>query len=183
MPKSVHQVLVVDIESTCWKDKAPPNETSDIIEIGIVPLRVFELSLGEKRSILIKPTRSKISEFCTKLTSLKEEDFENAMSLAEGYRVLEKEYESKSYMWASYGQYDRLMFEKSCKDLDISYPLSNDHLNIKSLFACAMGLHYTVGMSKALKLLNLELEGTHHRGPDDAWNIARILKEIFKRIR
>ena len=33
------------------------------------------------------------------------------------------------------------------------------------------------------ELLNLELEGTYHRGVDDAWNIARILKEILTRIR
>lgn len=183
MANSVHQILVVDIESTCWEDIAPPNETSDIIEIGIIPLRVFDLSLGEKRSILIKPTRSRISEFCTKLTTLREEDFENAISLSAGCRILEKEYESKKYTWASYGQYDRLMFEKSCKDLGAPYPFSNDHLNIKSLIPIAIGLPYTVGMLKALELLNLGLEGTYHRGVDDAWNIARILREILKRMR
>jgi len=35
-----------------------------------------------------------------------------------------------------------------------------------------------VGMEKALQLLNLPLEGTHHRGVDDAWNIAGILSEL-----
>lgn len=152
MANSVHQILVVDIESTCWEGIAPPNETSDIIEIGVIPLRVYDLELGEKRSILIKPMRSQISEFCTKLTTLKREDFKNAISLREGCRILEKEYESKKYVWASYGQYDRLMFEKSCNDFDVPYPFSNDHLNIKSFFPIAMGLPYTVGMLKALEL-------------------------------
>ena len=29
-------------------------------------------------------------------------------------------------------------------------------------------------MSEALKRMGLPLEGTHHRGGDDAWNIAAI---------
>jgi hypothetical protein len=38
-------------------------------------------------------------------------------------------------------------------------------------------------MSEALALLNLPLEGVHHRGGDDAWNIAGILSELVLRRR
>ena len=34
-------------------------------------------------------------------------------------------------------------------------------------------------MAEALELLNLPLEGTHHRGEDDAWNITNILSELL----
>ena len=37
--------------------------------------------------------------------------------------------------------------------------------------------------AEALRLLQLPLEGTHHRGADDAWNIAAILAELMKRYR
>ncbi len=30
----------------------------------------------------------------------------------------------------------------------------------------------------ALEILKLPLEGTHHRGGDDAWNIAAILSRL-----
>lgn len=30
----------------------------------------------------------------------------------------------------------------------------------------------------ALEILKLPLEGTHHRGGDDAWNIATILSRL-----
>lgn len=34
-------------------------------------------------------------------------------------------------------------------------------------------------MAQALELLNIPLEGTHHRGGDDAWNIAGILAKLI----
>jgi len=36
-------------------------------------------------------------------------------------------------------------------------------------------------MAQALEMLGLPLEGTHHRGGDDAWNIARLLAELLRR--
>lgn len=34
-------------------------------------------------------------------------------------------------------------------------------------------------MSEALQILNIPLEGTHHRGVDDAKNIAKILRTLI----
>ena len=40
-------------------------------------------------------------------------------------------------------------------------------------------LKYEIGMAKALELLELPLMGVHHRGIDDAWNIASILSKLL----
>lgn len=40
-----------------------------------------------------------------------------------------------------------------------------------------------VGMLKAMEILGLEAEGTHHRGIDDAKNIAKIFVEIFPKLK
>jgi len=34
-------------------------------------------------------------------------------------------------------------------------------------------------MAKALKILDLTLVGTHHRGIDDALNISKIFQSVF----
>jgi inhibitor of KinA sporulation pathway (predicted exonuclease) len=34
-----------------------------------------------------------------------------------------------------------------------------------------------------MALLNMKLEGTHHRGHDDARNIAAVLWEVVKKLR
>jgi len=50
---------------------------------------------------------------------------------------------------------------------------------VKALFALRHKLTRPVGMAQALKELGLPLEGTHHRGIDDARNIAHILHRLL----
>lgn len=73
------------------------------------------------------------------------------------------------------------MLQNQSRKFNVDYPLSGDHINVKTLFG---QLHPTVrksvGMERALNELNLTLEGTHHRGVDDAKNIAKILHWCLK---
>jgi inhibitor of KinA sporulation pathway (predicted exonuclease) len=64
--------------------------------------------------------------------------------------------------------------------LGIPYPFGPTHLNVKSLLAVARAWPREVGMSEALKREGLPLEGTHHRGVDEAWNIAAILGRLLR---
>ena len=173
------KILVVDIEATCWEYEPPLGETSEIIEVGVTCLGIRDLEVGKKRSILVKPTRSKISAFCTQLTTLREEDLSDAGSLRDACDILRRDYGSEDSAWASYGDYDRNMFEKCCSELSIPYPFGPHHINIKSLFAFAAGLDFGVGTTEALEMLGLRFEGTLHRGSDDSWNVAQILSTIL----
>jgi inhibitor of KinA sporulation pathway (predicted exonuclease) len=184
MAKRLDHVLVIDIESTCWDGGMPPKgEANDIIEIGLVPLEVSTGKRLEKRSILVKPERSKVSPFCTQLTTLTQEQVSTGIRFKDACKLLEDEYHSSERLWASYGDYDRRQFEKQCRDEGVRYPFGPSHLNVKSLFAIGRGLPSEVGLPQAMALLGLKLEGTHHRGHDDAWNIAAILAEMLKRVK
>ena len=101
MAKLLDQILVIDIESTCWQGYPPPGQSSEIIEVGLCPVEVRKLERLEKRSLLIKPVRSRISEFCTKLTTLSDEHFQTAGTLADAVGILKKEYRSPDRLWAS----------------------------------------------------------------------------------
>ncbi|HEY9604201.1 MAG TPA: 3'-5' exonuclease [Allocoleopsis sp.] len=179
MAKKLDQILVIDIESTCWQDAPPPGQESEIIEIGICLFDVASAQRLEKDSILVKPDRSQVSDFCTQLTTLTQEQVDRGISFAAACSILKKQYLSKERVWASYGDYDRRQFERQCASFQISYPFGTTHLNVKSLFAIIHALPHEVGMDRALELLNLPLEGTHHRGGDDAWNIASILSKLL----
>ncbi len=183
MAKKLDQIIVVDIESTCWKDAPPAGEESEIIEIGICPIDISSGQRLEKESILVKPEHSKVSEFCTKLTTLTQAQVNQGITFQQACSILKKKYLSKERVWASYGDYDRRQFERQCQSFKISYPFGTKHLNVKSLFAIIHALPQEVGMEQALELLNLPLEGTHHRGGDDAWNIAAILSELLLQAR
>jgi len=63
--------------------------------------------------------------------------------------------------------------------MDIGYPFGPSHMNVKTLFALKKKLGHKEGMASALHLLDIPLEGTHHRGVDDAYNIAKILNWIL----
>jgi inhibitor of KinA sporulation pathway (predicted exonuclease) len=184
MAKRLDHVIVIDIESTCWDGGNPPKgEANDIIEIGLTPL---ELSTGrrlEKRSILVRPERSKVSPFCTQLTTLTQEQVDAGIAFKDACKILEAEYHAPERLWASYGDYDRRQFEKQCREQGVRYPFGPSHLNVKTLFAVGRALPTEVGLPQAMALLNLKLEGTHHRGHDDAWNIAAVLWEVLRKLR
>ena len=181
--RSLDVILVVDVESTCWDGSPPPGQSSEIIEIGLCPVDMQSLTRLEKRSILVRPAQSEISGFCTDLTTLTPELFTHAGSLTDAVRILKNEYQSKDRLWASWGDYDRRQFERVCAEQGVSYPFGPSHLNVKSLFAAATGSTQEMGLDGAYKHLGLTMEGTHHRGDDDAWNIAGILCRMLTAMR
>lgn len=183
MGKRLDKILVIDVESTCWLDTPPPGEESEIIEIGLCLLDVSTGRRDLKRSILIRPERSAVSPFCTELTTLTQAQVNQGVSFARACTILQEEYASGQRVWASYGDYDRRQFYRQCRALKVSYPFGPSHINVKNLFALSRGLSQEVNLVQALKIQGWDLEGTYHRGDDDAWNIARLLAAVLCRAR
>ena len=180
MAKLLDKILIVDIEATCWNGNPPEGMTSDIIEVGICMLDVKTGEISDKRGILIKPERSTVSDFCTELTTITPEMIsEEGISFKEACAILRKEYQSQSRSWASYGAYDLKHFQRQCAELGVGYPFGPSHINVKTLFALKRKMNHETGMAGALDGLSIPLEGTHHRGVDDANNIAKILHWIL----
>ncbi|MGL6075690.1 MAG: exonuclease domain-containing protein [Fimbriiglobus sp.] len=180
MAKKLDQLLVIDIESTCWTGPPPSGMISDIIEIGICPIDLASLTRLERRSIFVKPERSEVSDFCTELTTISPAMLQGAMTFREACSILKKEYLSAQRTWASYGDYDRNQFQRQCTDTGVPYPFGPTHWNIKSLLAVFLGLPTEVGTLDSLAHLGVVFEGTNHRAHDDAWNVAELLIHLLK---
>lgn len=172
-------ILVVDVEATCWEGDPPAGQASDIVEIGLCLLDIASIEREEKASFIVRPERYTVSEYCTRLTTLTPEQASQGISFAEACEILRRKYRAKERVWASYGDYDRRQFERQCMELKVAYPFGSAHLNVKSLLAVASGWSREVGMEAALERLGLPHEGVHHRGGDDAWNIAAILARLL----
>jgi inhibitor of KinA sporulation pathway (predicted exonuclease) len=183
MAARLDKIVVIDVESTCWEGHPPPGEMSEIIEVGVCTLDLVTLQRGERRGILVQPQRSQVSAFCTRLTTLTQEAVNRGVMLAEAVRILIDEYASQERLFASWGDYDRNQFQRNCRAYDLHYPFGPTHLNVKTLFAISLGLTKEVGIDDALAKYGLPLEGTHHRGVDDAWNAAHALALLLKRLR
>jgi inhibitor of KinA sporulation pathway (predicted exonuclease) len=167
-------LIVVDVEATCWDGEPPAGQVHEIIEIGICVVDLGTRERVERRRILVRPRRSRVSAFCTELTGLSQSDVDTGMEFADACAVLRNELHAESRTWGSWGDYDRKQFERQCTAGRVAYPFSARHRNLKAEFAERMGLRKRPGMAQALRLAGLPLEGRHHRGVDDAWNIAAM---------
>ncbi len=179
MPKRLDAVIVVDVEATCWEGNPPPGQINEIIEIGVCLLDIATGERWERRSLLVRPEYSSVSPFCTALTTLTPAQVETGLSFQEACRILQQKYQTMDRPWASFGDYDRIQFERDCERKQVRYPFGRRHINIKTLAGLKFKRDQEPGMPEALSLLKLPLEGTHHRGGDDAWNIAAILAALL----
>lgn len=176
-----HLLNVVDVEATCWEGRPPPGQVSEIIEIE---LPVVDLRVGErlaKHRLLVRPARSSVSPFCTRLTGLTQTDVDQGLPFAEACRTLAGRHRTGLLPWASWGDYDRNQFTRQCRNTDTRYPFGRRHTNAKAAFTASHGLGRRPGMAQALTVAGLPLEGRHHRGDGDAWNIAALVLHLAGR--
>ena len=81
----------------------------------------------------------------------------------------------------SWGRYDLTMLEDECTKLKVDFPFNRgDHINLKNLFGLVRKDSKGTGMKKACELLNIKMSGKHHSGKDDAYNTAKIAREVLK---
>lgn len=180
--KLIDRVLVIDVEATCYAQKPPPGEDNEIIEVGWCMVRLSDF-IKHRGTMIVKPTISKVSEFCTNLTTLTQAQVDQGISFADACMRV-RDMGSRNIPWASYGDYDRKMFMRQCEREHVEYPFGPRHINIKTLAMLGLGLNKERGTEEMLKRLGIgEFEGTHHRGGDDAHNVAKILVEILETLR
>jgi inhibitor of KinA sporulation pathway (predicted exonuclease) len=152
----------------------------EIIEIGavLVDPQTFE-PIAEFQTF-VRPIRHPIlTPFCQQLTSITQAEVDPAPGFPEAIAALAEFIHEHSPavlpLFGSWGDYDRHQFVLDAKLHQVGLPFGPDHLNIKTAFSGALGSRKRFGMARALARLGLPLTGTHHRGIDDARNIARIL--------
>lgn len=173
--------IVLDLEATCWEKK--DGRLNEIIEIGA-------LSINQKGEVLdefvtfIKPHLNPIlSDFCIELTSIAQDMVDEAPMFPEALTKFKEWIKSfaNDYCLCSWGFYDKNQFINDCKlhDLDTDWLIK--HISVKHQYAKIKGLRRGIGMAKALQKERFELDGIHHRGIDDARNIAKIFLKYLDR--
>src|SRR5262245_60113491 len=181
MAGKLDQLLVIDVEATCWEDRPVEHEASEIIEIGLCVVDLQRRERVARESLLVRPAHSRVSPFCTQLTTLTQAQVDQGLPFAAACRYLEERYRTRQRTWASYGDYDRRQCRRQCQREGVRYPFGPTHLNVKNLCALFAQLEYEVSLAHALDRYGLRSDGTPHRGVDDAWNIAGLVLQLFQR--
>lgn len=175
---NLEKAIIIDVESTCDKNKE--GFTNEIIEIGMAD------SSGKGiPSIFIKPQHSKITPFCTSLTTLTPEEIEEkGQDPKRAYKNLES-IVSRYNKWASYGYYDKEMFDKMNNLYGLNLKLPNEHINVRLIFAQKIlnsndAQKAPKNPKDALEMLGKKFQGVNHRGEDDAINVANLYNLLIQ---
>ncbi len=179
--------LVIDLEATCDDQGAVPRDQMEIIEIGAVWVDGPTLQPAAEFQTFIKPVRhGRLTPFCTELTSITQADVDRApgfrMALRDLEGFIERHRGSRPPIFGSWGNYDRGQFRQDARLHGVKPSFLGEHLNIKQAFSDALGTKRRFGMARALMRVDIPLEGTHHRGIDDARNIAKLLPFALGRV-
>lgn len=171
--------LVIDLEATCSEPGRVPSTEREIIEIGAVLVDATSLQPLEEFQSFVRPVRHPVlTEFCSQLTSITQGQVDEAPEFPEVLAAFRRFIEGRRPLFCSWGDFDRRQLQRDCQFHQVEYPFGEDHLNLKVMYSEQRGERQHVGMARALKQLGLNLDGTHHRGIDDARNIARLLPFI-----
>lgn len=170
--------IIFDLESTCWENDR--SKTREIIEIGAVKIDADKKIIDEFNSF-IKPTvHPSLSDFCLQLTSIAKEDVETAQAFPEVISDFKSWVNlNQEYLLCSWGHYDKNQFKCDLKLHSLDSEWVEKHISLKHQYSKIKNLKRPIGMNGALKLENLKLVGTHHRGIDDARNISKIFLKHF----
>jgi inhibitor of KinA sporulation pathway (predicted exonuclease) len=172
--------LIVDVEATCSDDGAVPRHEMEIIEIGAVVQDSLTFQIEAEFATFVRPVRHpRLTAFCTELTGIVQTEVEDAPPFPEAIGAM-KQWMSgfEDALFCSWGDYDRNQFLQDCKYHGVAYSFRSGHRNLKAEFTRFLNLGKKLGVAGALRHLGLRFEGTHHRGLDDARNIARIVERV-----
>ncbi len=173
--------LIIDLEATCCNDNSFLREEMEIIEIGAVILSEPKLEIiAEFQTFICPILHSKLTDFCKNLTTISQDDVDNAPKFKEALQLFSAWFMQLSeFDFCSWGNYDKNQLEQDCKLHNTPLPFEAQHRNLKQEFSNFLGVKKQFGLSKALAKLKLTQEGTHHRGIDDARNTARIYQYMY----
>lgn len=171
--------IIYDLEATCWENRR--SRKVETIEIGAVKLSEF----GEVESTFckfIKPILNPfLSPFCMNLTSISQIQINQAATFPVVIEQFQDwiEIYDEEYLLCSWGNFDQTQLIKDCELHDIEDDWLDDFINLKAQYSDMKNLSKPYGLKKAVKREGFEFEGTHHRGIDDAYNLAKIFGKYF----
>jgi 3'-5' exoribonuclease 1 len=174
--------IIFDLEATCWKTKEEAPCAQEVIEIGAVKLDDAGNLISEFDTF-VKPTECPIlSDFCKELTTITQDQVDGALEFPEAVKNFRDwiGYDD-DFLLCSWGEWDKHHLVNQAKKNKMEHEWFTKHINLKEQYRVIRMHRRQVGMKMALKLENIELEGAHHRGIDDAINIAKIFKKLIGR--
>ncbi|MFN7118993.1 MAG: exonuclease domain-containing protein [Saprospiraceae bacterium] len=172
--------IIYDLEATCWMGR-PPSMVQEIIEIGAVRVNGYG-EMEDVFSSFVRPIiNPRLSGFCQELTSIRQEDVERARLFPQVIEDFQDwaEVWDDDYVLCSWGEFDKKMLINDCKLHRLEYDWVDPHINLKDQYREIKRLRQAKGLKAVVAAEGYEFMGTHHRGIDDAKNLALIFTKYL----
>ena len=177
--------FIVDLEATCWEVSKVP-DLNEIIDIGIVVCDDNYNILDSWTSFVKPKINTKLSGFCKKLTSIKQNDIDSALYLSDVINNFISWFENKfevnpnQVTWCTWGSWDLKCLTADCNRNGILFPFSN-HRNLKDIYYSFRNCDRSdkISLKEVILRENIAFNDKLHRGITDAFAAAKIAKLIF----
>lgn len=172
-------MIIVDLEATCSRDGTVPKKAMEIIEIGAVAVNRAVQPIDDFQAF-VRPWRNPLlTDFCRRLTTITQAEVDASPALPEVTEVFRDWIASTgATLWASWGMFDRMLFEREFAYHAIGWALPAKHVNLRACFEEVVSPG-PVDFETALARAGLTFEGQQHRAIEDARNTARLLPVIL----
>ncbi|EDS36355.1 3' histone mRNA exonuclease 1 [Culex quinquefasciatus] len=193
-------LVVMDFEATCWPEQDMKWKTHEIIEFPAVLLNMVTGQVEAQFQQFVMPVENpRLSEFCTKLTGIRQDQVEGGVPLktclplfgkwlkqvlGERGLVLPKTdpgNQSGSVAFATWSDWDfGKCLSKECTRKRIEKPACFDQwIDVRAIYM-KFYQHRPLNFGEALDKRGLGFEGRPHSGLDDSKNLARLITRMCK---
>lgn len=161
-------VVFYDMEMCCFETS---KEVGEIIEIGAVMVNLKLGRVVKEYSVLVKPERDEISEFCTSITGISPKMLKSAVPLKEAMRRLHK-HMSPNHYWLSWGS-DDVVLAKECgeKGVDLN---PKTLINLAPLVRMMFMKNRNFGLKEVCEHFDAPVVSPAHRALPDAQTLANL---------
>jgi len=173
--------IIFDLEATCWEHPRPTYK-QEVIEIGALMVDEYAHATAVFSEFIQPIFHPTLSPFCRELTSIEQKDVANAELFPEVIEAFQEwigYFDDEEYILCSWGFFDKKIFINNCELHDIDDDWLDPHINLKQQYQKVKGLSRKIGLKRAVEKEGFEFSGTHHRGIDDAHNLAKIFGKYF----
>ena len=118
-----------------------------------------------------------LSYFCRQLTHIEQEYINRASAfpdVADEFQEWSGVFDDEDYLLCSWGSFDKKLLVQDCILHKLDYDWTAHHINLKRQYQELKRLHRSRGLKAAVNSEGFEFTGSHHRGIDDAKNLAKI---------
>jgi inhibitor of KinA sporulation pathway (predicted exonuclease) len=148
----------------------------EIIEIGALRINYYGEILDTFNRFVQPILNPKLSYFCTDLTTIEQINIDRSKKFPDVIDDFQEwaEIDYEDYLLCSWGNFDKKMLIQDCELHDIESDWVDKHINLKRQYHEIKRLRKMRGLKYAVEKEGFDFDGTHHRGIDDAKNLAKL---------